>query len=106
MKRGEIWFAATPSGGDRPVLVLTRDPVADRIDGGVVVAQLTTTIRGLTSELQLGVADGLRGTCVASFDNLHTLHRSVFRRRVAALSPARLDEVCGVLDAALGCGAR
>ncbi len=30
MQRGEIWFAATP-GGDRPVLVLTRDPVADRI---------------------------------------------------------------------------
>ena len=36
MQRGEIWFAATP-GGDRPVLVLTRDPVADRI-GSVVVA--------------------------------------------------------------------
>ena len=39
MQRGEIWFAATP-GGDRPVLVLTRDPVADRI-GAVVVAALT-----------------------------------------------------------------
>ena len=30
MRRGEVWFAATP-GGDRPVLVLTRDPVAARI---------------------------------------------------------------------------
>jgi mRNA interferase MazF len=30
MRRGEIWFAATP-GGDRPVLVLTRDPVAERM---------------------------------------------------------------------------
>ena len=37
--RGEIWFAATP-GGDRPVLVLTRDPVSERI-GSVVVAGLT-----------------------------------------------------------------
>ena len=45
MKRGEIWFAATPDG-DRPVLVLTRDPVADRI-GSVVVAALTRTERGL-----------------------------------------------------------
>ncbi len=36
MKRGEVWFAATP-GGDRPVLVLKRDPVANRI-GAVVVA--------------------------------------------------------------------
>ena len=39
MQRGEIWFAATP-GGDRPVLVLTRDPVAART-GSVVVAALT-----------------------------------------------------------------
>ncbi len=38
MQRGEVWFAKTP-GGDRPVLVLTRDPVADRI-GSVVVAAL------------------------------------------------------------------
>ena len=51
MQRGEIWFAATP-GGDRPVLVLTRDPVADRI-GSVVVAALTRTRRGLVSELLL-----------------------------------------------------
>ena len=36
MQRGELWFAATP-GGDRPVLVLTRDPIADRI--GAVVAR-------------------------------------------------------------------
>ena len=39
MRRGEIWFAATP-GGDRPVLVLTPDPVAARI-GAVAVAALT-----------------------------------------------------------------
>jgi mRNA-degrading endonuclease toxin of MazEF toxin-antitoxin module len=29
MQGGETGFAATP-GGDRPVLVLTRDPVGDR----------------------------------------------------------------------------
>ena len=49
MQRGESWFASTP-GGDRPVLALTRDPVADRI-GSVVVAALTRTVRGLVSEL-------------------------------------------------------
>lgn len=51
MRRGEVWFAAAP-GGDRPVLVLTRDPVADRI-GAVVVAALTRTKRDLVSELRL-----------------------------------------------------
>ena len=102
MKRGEIWFAETGHGGDRPVLVLTRDPVADRI-ANVVVAQLTTTVRGLLSELTLGTADGLQRGCVVSFDNLHTLPRSAFRRRVTTLSPARLRQACTVLNDALGC---
>jgi mRNA interferase MazF len=103
VRRGEIWFASTGPGGDRPVLVLTRDPVADRI-GVIVVAHLTTTIRGVSSELRLGTADGLRRECVVSFDNLHTLPRQALRRRVAVLSPARMREACSVLADALGCG--
>lgn len=101
MQRGEIWFAATP-GGDRPVLVLTRDPVADRI-GAVVVAALTRTQRGLVSELPLTPADGVPTDCVVNFDNIHTIPRQSFRRMVTALSPARLAEVCRALQAATGC---
>jgi len=102
MRRGEVWFAATP-GGDRPVLVLTRDPVADRI-GSVVVAALTRTVRGLVSELELSPADdGVPTACVANFDNLHTLPKATLRRRVTALSPARMAQACRVLNAATGC---
>ncbi len=102
MRRGEIWFAATP-GGDRPVLVLTRDPVAGRIDAVVVVA-LTRTRRGLSSELPLTAAsDGVPSDCVANFDTIHTLRREAFRRLVATLDPARLEEVCQTLKAATGC---
>lgn len=102
MRRGEIWFAATP-GGDRPVLVITRDPVADRI-GSVVVAALTRTRRGLVSEIDLDPdIDGVPTTCVVNFDNVHTLPRDVFRRRIAVLSPARLAEACRALAAATGC---
>jgi mRNA interferase MazF len=102
MQRGEIWFAATP-GGDRPVLVLTRDPVAERI-GSVVVAALTRTRRGLVSELELTAAqDALPDDCVVNFDNIHTLARERFRRRVATLSPARMAQACRTLNAATGC---
>ena len=102
MRRGEIWFAATPSG-DRPVLVLTRDPVAERI-GSVVVASLTRTERGLVSELELTpAADGVPTQCVVNFDNLHTIERRLLRRRVTALSPARMAHACRVLNDALGC---
>lgn len=102
MRRGEIWFAATP-GGDRPVLVLTRDPVADRI-GALVVAALTRTERGLVSELILTPgADGVPSRCVANFDNVHTVARTAFRRHVASLSPARMVDACRVLRDATGC---
>lgn len=101
MRRGEIWFAATP-GGDRPVLVLTRDPVADRIDN-VVVAALARTERGLVSELRLTTADGLPTACVVNFDNLHTIARDTLRRRVTTLSPARMADACRALQAATGC---
>ena len=102
MQRGEIWFAATP-GGDRPVLVLTRDPVAARI-GSVVVAALTRTFRGLVSELELSAErDGVPTDCIVNFDNIHTLPRTAFRRRVVQLSPARLAVACRVLRDATGC---
>jgi mRNA interferase MazF len=102
MQRGDIWFAATP-GGDRPVLVLTRDPVADRI-GSVVVAALTRTVRGLVSELELTPDDdGVPTACVANFDNLHTLPKDAFRHRITGLSAIRMHHACRALLAATGC---
>ena len=102
MRRGEVWFAATP-GGDRPVLVLTRDPVADRI-GSVVVAAITRTVRGVVSELELTAAeDGVPTDCVVNFDNIHTIPRGAFRRHVASLTPRRLAQACQSLRDATGC---
>ena len=102
MQRGEVWFAVTP-GGDRPVLVLTRDPVAERI-GAVVVAALTRTRRGLVSELALTADnDAVPTDCVVNFDNVHTLARETLRRRITTLSPARMAQACRTLAAATGC---
>ncbi len=101
MQRGDVWFAVT-AGGDRPVLVLTRDPVADRI-GAVVVAALTRTVRGLVSELELTPDDGVPTDCVVNFDNVHTLPKAALHRHVTTLSPPRMAQVCTTLAAATGC---
>ena len=84
------------------MLVLTRDPVADRI-GHLVVATLTRTRRNLVSELPIGEADGMPVESVVSFDNLRTLPRDAFRRRVTTLSDARMAAACRTLRVALGC---
>ncbi len=85
------------------MLVLTRDPVADRISR-VVVAALIRTRRGVVSELPLTVAeDDVPSGCVVSFDNLHTLPRLAFRRRLTTLSPARMARACRALRNAVAC---
>ena len=70
----------------------------------VCVSVDTRTRRGLVSELELTAAeDGLPDDCVVNFDNVHTLAREHFRRRVATLSPARMAQACRALNAANGC---
>lgn len=96
-----MWWAATP-GGDRPVLILTRDPLADRL-GTVVVAACTRTIRGLQSELRLGPAQGMPEDCVANFDNVHTVRRCDLRAKITRLDHDVMERACSVLERALGC---
>lgn len=77
--------------------------MADRI-GAVVVVALTRTRRGLVSELELtAVENRVPSDCVVNFDNIHTLPRTAFRRRITRRSPARLHEACQTLRASTGC---
>jgi mRNA-degrading endonuclease toxin of MazEF toxin-antitoxin module len=55
------------------------------------------------SELDLDASDGLAVDCVVSFDNILTLRRAAFRRRITKLSARRMAEACQVLRDALGC---
>ena len=100
----EIWWAdAGVPQGRRPFLILTRDPVAARLNH-IVVAPLTTTDRGLSSHLAVGTADGLKGDSWVNFDSIMTIDRNLLTNRVTALSPARSDQACAVMSYALGCG--
>jgi mRNA interferase MazF len=56
----------------RPVLVLTRELVRQHL-GTVTVAPITTTIRGLSTEVHVGAANGLAGPSVVSCDNITTI---------------------------------
>lgn len=56
----------------RPVLVLTREVVRPHLST-VTVAPITTTIRGLSTEVPLDVRNGVQGDCVAACDNITTI---------------------------------
>ncbi len=98
---GEIWWAEAEDKR-RPVLIVTRsDAVA--VLGWIIVAPVTRTIRRIPTEVELGTSHGLPDECVASFDNLHPIRRSLLTERVGELRVAELDEICRALRALADC---
>jgi mRNA interferase MazF len=102
MTRGEVWWADIPGVGRRPVLLLTRD-TALALLGGVVVAEITTQVRGIPTEVALDQRDGMPRASVVSFDNIHTISKRCFSSRITELSNAKLEEVCEALRYAVAC---
>jgi mRNA interferase MazF len=58
----------------RPALILTRQSALPVL-GWVTVAPITSTIRGLTSEVSVGVRNGLDHDSVVSCDNVTTVRQ-------------------------------
>jgi mRNA interferase MazF len=56
----------------RPVLILTREVVRPHLSR-VTVAPITSTIRGLSTEVPVGPANGLDHASVVSCDNIVTV---------------------------------
>jgi mRNA interferase MazF len=69
----------------------------------VTVAPITSTIRGVPSEVRLNEADGMKGLCAVNLYNLVTVPKHHLGRRVGLLSPGRMSEICAALAFALGC---
>lgn len=99
-RRGEIWLAKLDKA--RPVVVLTRDPMGTILHS-VVVAPVTSTIRGLSTEVAIGPSDGIRRPSVANLDNLQLVARTELRRRVGSVSAATLELFCDAAARAIGC---
>ena len=101
--RGEIRLCRFPSPDkERPVLVLTRNSVIDRL-GNVTIAPITSTIRGVDSEVRLDDSDGMKGPCAINLPNIATVSKSHLGPAVAVLSARMLQEVCASIAFALGC---
>jgi len=87
---------------ERPVLILTRDS-AIRYLSTVTVAPVTSTVRGVPSEVLLDEEDGMKRQCVVNLHNAVTVSQQRLGRRVARLGARRMDEVCAALRFSLGC---
>jgi len=68
----------------RPVLVLTRELVRPHLMT-VTIAPITTTIRGLSTEVAVGVENGLAGPSVVRCDNVTTIPTGVLGGQIGVL---------------------
>lgn len=100
--RGELWWGEAPDAKGRPYLVVSRD-AANEVMQRVLVAPVTTMVRGVPSELTLSEDEGLPRACVASFDNLQPFPKSMLVRRIGSLGPTRLHDICIAAGATLDC---
>jgi mRNA interferase MazF len=83
------------------VLLLSRNE-AYAVRELVMVAPLTTRIRGIPSEVPLGNEDGVPRPCVINLDTIATIARASLRERLATLSADKLKEVEEALHFSLG----
>lgn len=104
VNRGDIYLCRfAPPDKQRPVLILTRDS-AIGVLSTVTVAPITSTVRDVPSEVILDIDDGMKGRCVVNLHNAVTIPQQRLGRRVASLSPQRMQEICLALRFSLGCG--
>lgn len=102
MKQFEIWWANLPRpAGRRPVLLLSRNDAYSYLNK-FVVAEITTTIRAIPVEVDLGRREGLPSACVANLDNIRTVAREWLDSRAGCLPRSRQGEVKRALGYALG----
>lgn len=101
MKRGEVWWARLPlPAGRRPVVLVSRD-AAYTVRASVTVIEVSTTIRGIPTEVPLGKRDGLPKRCVANADSLATIPKVWLESRIGSLRAEQSDAVDSALRFAL-----
>ena len=76
MNRGDVWWVdLDPPIGNRPVVMVSRER-AYTTRQQIIVAPVSTRIRGITAEVPLGFEDGLPRPSAVNLDTLYTINKS------------------------------
>lgn len=95
-------YQFAPPDKKRPVVALTREPEISYLST-VTVAPITSTIRGVPSEVLLTEEDGMKAPCVVNLHNPMTISQQRLGRRIARLGSFRMSQICVALRFTLGC---
>lgn len=100
MNRGEVYDVDWLGLGTRPAVIVTRPSAIPHL-ANVTVVLITTRVRGVPTEVELGSAHGLIEGSVANCDNVLTISKTALARHRGALGPAELHTLDDALRIAL-----
>jgi mRNA interferase MazF len=83
----------------RPVLVLTREIVRPHLNS-VTIAPITSTIRGLSTEVQVGTRNGLSRDCVVACDHITTIPADALGKQIGLLLEDQEPDLTEAIHAA------
>jgi len=103
IRRGEIWlFSFSRPDKRQPVLVLTRPEVIELLHT-VMVAPVTSVIRGAPSEVVVGVKEGLEKDSAVNLDHVQTVEKIRLTKFVGRVGQEKMNDVCRALAVATAC---
>jgi len=83
----------------RPVLILTRELVRPHLRT-VTIAPITTTVRGLSTEVSVGTSNGLDTQGVVACDHVTTIPVAALGRQIGRLLDAQEPDLTNAIRSA------
>ena len=106
MKRGDLYRVAKPTTSDpkkfRVFVVVSRQVAIDSKFSTVICAPVYSARHGLSTQVPVGVDEGLRHDSAVHCDELVSLPKGMLTNFVATLSDQKVRELDRALIAALG----
>ncbi len=102
LAHGQVWWVDLPGDKVRPVIVLTRGRVAPLLRH-VLVAPVTSRVRGIATEVSLGPDEGLRDGSVANLDNVQLVPVDRLLQQTGDVAEERWPEFCAAMHRVMAC---
>ena len=103
VSRGDVWmYEFRKPDKLRPVVVVSREDAIEVLHT-VMIAPVTSTIRGIPSEVVIGTDEGLKHPSAINFDHVQTVEQSRLVRHLGRVSGKPLAAMCRALAVAFGC---
>lgn len=102
MRQGDVrWHTFRGPDKRRPVVILTRNSAISYLNS-LTVAPVTSTVRGIATEVVITPEDGMTVECAINLDTVQTVPKDRLGTLITQLSPQRMSEVKDAIAFALG----